>query len=274
MTIVKIDTATLLYWSPTGTTRKILHAIAEGMGIATPKAVSLTRPPERARELAAVDTDVLVIGMPVYEEKVPSLVLPYLRQLRGNRQPAVVVAVYGNVGVGITLQQLSGVAEAQGFPIVGGASFIGEHSFSHEALPIAVGRPNAQDLDIARDFGARIRTKLASTKHGASFPRLTFPGRLPLKSRILPENSARMFTETPATDPDTCTRCGACTRACPMGAIDASTLEVAEQLCLRCFACVRTCPQKARSIKLKKAFLVRRTLSKAMQQQQQPRLYL
>lgn len=271
---MRLNTATLLYWSPTGTTRKILHAIAEGMEIATVKSISLTRPSERARELARVDTNVLVVGMPVYEEKVPSLVLPHLRRLRGNGQPAVVVAVYGNVGAGITLQQLASEVERRGFPIVGGASFIGEHSFSHEALPIAVGRPNSHDLGVARDFGARLGGKLASAEHGASFPRLSFPGKLPLKSRILPENSARMFTEIPAIDPVACTRCGACAKACPMGAIDASTLEVDEQLCLRCFACVRTCPQNARSITLKKAFLVRRSLRKAMQQQQQPHFYL
>jgi len=244
------------------------------MDIDTPHCSSLTHPKERATPLPSIEEDILIIGMPVYEERVPSFVLPCLKQLQGHGQPAVVVAMYGNVGVGVTLKQLAFEAETQGFPVIGGASFIGEHSFCHEALPIATGRPDEQDLRFAQDFGVRLTHKPTLMKDCSSPPKLAFPAKLPLMARILPENSSSMFTYPPHIDPDVCTHCRACVKACPMGAINATTLDIHEQLCVRCFACVRRCPMSARRISLKKAWFVRRALRKAVQQRQEPQFYL
>lgn len=47
-------------------------------------------------------------------------------------------------------------------PVAAGA-FVGEHSYSTPATPIAQGRPDARDLIAATAFGAQVREKLAKT---------------------------------------------------------------------------------------------------------------
>jgi ferredoxin/flavodoxin len=271
---MKPNSATLLYWSPTGTTRKLLHAIADGMALDTVETISLTHPKERQRSLHPIQSDALLVGMPVYEERVPAPVLPFLRQLQGTQQPGIPVAVYGNVGAGIALRQLSTALAAGGFRVVAGASFVAEHSFSHDALPVAAGRPDANDLQIAQAFGAKLAEKLASIEDVTSLDPVSLPGRLPLKARILPKNSARLFTQAPLVNLNACTHCKACVGACPMGAIDNDSLVIDETVCLRCFACVRTCRFAARAIVLRKRWLVRRALRKARLVPQRPYLYL
>lgn len=44
--------------------------------------------------------------------------------------------------------------------MIAGATFVGEHSYSTDKNPIAVGRPDADDLRFAENFGAKIRTKI------------------------------------------------------------------------------------------------------------------
>ena len=269
-----VKTATLIYFSATGTTRKILRAIARGMDIVQPQWVSLTRPQERANPLPAVQGDVLVIGTPVYEERVPPFVLPCLEQLEGHGQPAVLVAVYGNVGVGLTLHQLASLVQTRGFSVAGGASFVGEHSFSHAALPVAMGRPDQGDLQAAQVFGRKVMAKLARGGNHTDNHKINFPARLPLMARLLPKNSAPLFTHPPHVDLSVCVHCGACAKACPMGAIDETTLEIDEGQCVRCFACVKKCPTSARQITLKRPWLVRWGLKKALEERQAPQFYL
>ncbi len=271
---MEVKTATLIYFSATGTTRKILRIIMRGMDITQPQWVSLTRPQERANPLPAIQGDILVIGTPVYEERIPSFVLSCLQRLEGHGQPAILVAVYGNVGVGLTLQQLASLTQARGFSVVGGASFVGEHSFSHAALPVAAGRPDERDLQAAETFGQQVMAKLASLADHTDNHKINFPARLPLMARLLPKNSAPLFTHPPHVDRSACVDCRACTKACPMGAIDETTLEIDQERCVRCFACVRRCPASARQITLKRPWLVRWGLKKAMEERQEPQFYL
>jgi ferredoxin len=182
--------------------------------------------------------------------------------------------VYGNVGVGVTLQQLASLAQARGFSVIGGASFVGEHSFSHAALPVAAGRPNEGDLQGAEAFGQQVVTKLAQKGNHTNNHKIAFPSKIPLMARLLPKNSAPLFTHPPHVDLSVCVHCGACAKACPMGAIDEKTLEIDQGQCVRCFACVRRCPTSARQITLKRPWLVRWGLKKAIVERQEPQFYL
>jgi ferredoxin len=268
-----ISSATMLYFSPSGTTRKIIRAIVAGMRLEASDEINLTRPAARSAPLPAIAGDLLIIGMPVYEERIPPFVRPCLEQIQGRGQPAVLVAVYGNVGAGLVLAHLADLAEARGFHVIAGAAFVAEHSFSHDALPIAAGRPDANDLQAANAFGEAVLARLAELDELAAVPRLTFPARLPLMARVLPEGSAAGFTHAPAVARALCTDCGACARVCPRGAIDPQSLEIDEALCIRCFACVRACRPAARAIRLKRAWLVRRAMHRAMFERREPQIY-
>ena len=98
MNTTSFESAALLYFSPTHTTQKILRAIATGMHLNQTREVNLTSPAARSGPLHDITADLLLLGMPVYEERIPSIILPLLKKLKGRGQPALVVAVYGNVG--------------------------------------------------------------------------------------------------------------------------------------------------------------------------------
>lgn len=262
--------AQLVYFSPTGTTRKILRAISNGIGVENLIDVNLTMPHNRQGMILHPNTNLLLLGVPVYEEHIPSVVRPILENLAGKNQNAIIIAVYGNVGYGLALQEMEYLLTSKGFTVIAGAAFIGEHSFSHARFPIAENRPDKADLELAHNFGCSIAEKLASPSPSTC----VFPGHLPLMSRILPEGSAAKFAHLPDFDPSLCTRCGRCAKICPVSAIDIKTMVVDASKCLRCFACVRKCPQKARSIKFKHAWLVKKVLKKSATQKQEPQIFL
>ena len=261
---MKIDSVTLIYFSPTRTTQKVLGAIARGVGVSKVEKINLTRPQARQADLLPVESDLLVIGMPVYEERVPGFLWPLLESLQGRGQPALAVAVFGNVGYGIVLQQLSDLLQRKGFLPFGGGAFVGEHSFTHAELPVAPKRPERNDLQAAEEFGRRAAEKLAEFESAVQVPAARLPGHLPLQARILPENSARWFVEVPQISNGSCTGCGACVKACPVEAIDAVNFFVDETKCVRCFACVRSCYAGSREIKLKIPWLVKMNLHSAV----------
>lgn len=268
-----IDSAAVIYFSPTGTTKKILYAITEGMGIDNLKYINLTLPDVRKVNAPVINEDIIIIGTPVYEERVPEMLYPFLTSLTGNNKPVVLAAVYGNIGEGNALNELQTITESSGFKVIAAGSFIGEHSFSTKELPIAEGRPNQDDIKRAQDFGKAIIGKLKTIDDLNGFSLQIPQGKLPLMSKILPANSARMFTKTPSADMSVCNHCGVCVKLCPVSAIDENTLEINDNQCLRCFSCVKRCQRKARMIIYKKKYLVTRVLTAKSKVEKEPKVY-
>ena len=271
---MNIDSVTLVYFSPTKGTRKVLQAIAKGFEAQKIEKIDLTRPQNRENGLAKIETDLLIVGIPVYEERVLDFLKPCLENLQGMGQPALAVAVYGNVGYGIVLKELQEIFEKQGFKTLGGGAFIARHSFSHTELPIAEKRPNRDDLKLAADFGHQAATKLGKLDSAEQMPEISLPGHLPFQSLVLPVGSAKLFVQVPEVNMDKCTECGACVKACPMAAINAENYAIDTSKCLRCFACVHSCPHEARQIDLKLSFIVKNFLKSAVEKPQQPVWFL
>lgn len=255
-----MDIASLheIIFSPTGTSRRIARAIAEGISPTdNPSVIDLTTESPAASLLP--ESSLAVIVMPVYGGKTAPLALERFRSIKGCDTPAIVVAVYGNRAYDKAVEQLSAVAQEQGFIPIGAAAFIGEHSYSTPCTPIAAGRPDENDLAFARAFGRDIRRKLSA----ASLPleainpaRLKHPST-PLVSRLRfilfvlrqRRRQKRMPANCfPTAAPDLCIHCGKCVRSCPTGAIPAGEeIRTREDLCIKCCACVKGCPQSARS---------------------------
>lgn len=271
---MKISSATIVYFSPTGTTKKIMNSIAKGMEIAVYNTIDLTSPKVRNATAPLIHGDIALIGVPVYEERIPKLVYPFLASLKGDKKPVVLVAVYGNIGEGIALNELDSMTKNSGFNVVAAGSFIGEHSFSTKEVPVEEGRPNNEDLSEAEDFGRSIKNKVKKIED-LNDTLLEIPkGKLPLMAKILPENSARIFTKTPLADMSICNHCGVCIKLCPMNAINKDTLDIDKNLCLRCFCCVKKCPKKARKIIYKPRFLVAKMLTVKSKVKNKTKIYL
>ena len=56
--------------------------------------------------------------------------------------------------------ELDAFAIPHGLKVIAGATFIGEHSYSTDKHPIAVGRPDESDLAFATEFGKKIMEKI------------------------------------------------------------------------------------------------------------------
>lgn len=238
---MNLDAVNLVYFSPTHTTQRILEGIVQGMGASTVTPMDLT-PPHAPHQRVEIDKATLtLIGAPVHSGRLPQVAVERLYRVRGHDTPAVLVVVYGNRAFEDALLELKDVTMARGFIPIAGAAFIGEHSYSTAALPIAMGRPDVADMEKAVAFGQQIRATWLEAPH--EFIPVDVPGAFPYRER----NPVPETPPTPITHVDLCTLCGACAAVCPTAAItvgDAVMTQAAA--CIQCCACTRVCPTGAR----------------------------
>lgn len=238
---MNIDTAKLVYFSPTGTTKSILEGIAWGVQAETIEHLNLTPPDARTRAIAEMQGELALVGAPVYGGRLPPDAVQRLRRLRGNDTPAVVVVVYGNREYEDALLELSDLVKEAGFVPVAGGAFIGEHSFDSEEMPIATGRPDEQDLIEAAEFGRAVEEKMQGIGTLGKMPPLKVPGDFPYKEW------SKWPGVAPSTQESVCIQCETCIAVCPTAAITMSaTMKTNTDACIVCCACVKACPTGAR----------------------------
>lgn len=261
---MKPETVCTVVFSPTGTSKKIAAAAARGIAsqagtepaqAAALKTIDLTHAAAQSVTLPA--DAVAVIAAPVYGGHVAPAAVKRLETLRGTGTPAVVIAVYGNRAFEKAVAELAELAARQGFVPVAAAAFVGEHSYSTEAAPIAAGRPDTQDLAQAAAFGAAVRQKLAAERpepidaaklkdlHTPLLPMLRFI-RFVVGYRRRQKKNPVVYL--PAGDAALCTHCGRCAAICPTQAIArGDEVHTDPARCIRCCACVKGCPVGART---------------------------
>jgi ferredoxin len=183
-----------------------------------------------------------LIGAPVYGGRLPVDAINRFKQLKANNTLAVLIVMYGNREFEDALLELKNLAIELGFHPVGGAAFIGEHSFATKDVPIANGRPDRLDLQKAIEFGAGIKEKIAALPALDAGTDFEIPGKFPYEA-----GGARPMAVSPVTREETCTVCGTCAGVCPTAAISVNGSVVTEiGLCIRCCACIKNCPTGAR----------------------------
>ncbi len=270
-----IDKLSKIYFSPTHSTEKVVNAITGGWGVSEQKRINLNTLEQRHRfKLIVQSSEAVILGIPVYEERIPNILYPALKKIIGNGQPMVLVVTYGNISAGITLQQLCQLMTRQGFIIIAAAAFIGEHAFSHGEIQIASGRPDQQDLEKAEHFGKQIQQKISSMEKLKKLPEQQIKGELRSIGRFLPRHREMLLTTAPVLDAGLCQQCGKCLEVCPVNAIDHDNFRSREKLCIRCFACVKICPHDARQIRYKKPVLVKTVLKTIGKKRQEPEIYI
>jgi ferredoxin/flavodoxin len=239
-----MENVKLVYFSPTGTSKSVVHAIARGITPATTDSIDITRPEARATPLRLSKNELLVIAVPVYMGRIPAVVHEWLTAIRADDTPTVCVVVYGNRAYEDALLELQDIVTRCGCIPVACAAFIGEHSFSAPEAPVAEGRPDAEDLRHAEAFGKMIAEKIRQGGGTSPYPAIPVPGEHPYR-----RDSKLWNVDFIAVD-DQCLQCGTCAKACPVGAIDSLDSALIDQdLCITCCACIKLCPQTARSMK-------------------------
>lgn len=266
---MKPEQLSLLYFSPTATTRIILEEIAGGTGLEVTNTIDITLPANRDRAIPSFSHELVLVGAPVYGGRLPTDAADCFKRLTASRTPAVLVVLYGNRDFDDALLELKDITSDRGFIPVAGAAFIGEHSFCSEEFVIARNRPDDKDLKKARDFGQQISGLLDRYPSVNDIPALTVPGNHPYKT--VASRGVIPFLEVT----EDCTQCGICVSVCPKDCIDASdNYTTDDAVCIHCCACIKVCPEQARVLKDSPIKDIARWLSENCGKRKEPRTFL
>lgn len=278
---MRINEAQIICFSPTRTSKQVAEAIVRGTGITNILRTEITHHP--ADEMVIPSSTLVVIVVPVYGGHVAPLAMERLEHIRGTNTPVALVVVYGNRAYEKALVELDSFAMMNGFKVIAGATFIGEHSYSSGKYPIAAGWPNKDDLQLAADFGKQLLAKVTDAADpGKLYPvdvnRIQRPKQSFfalfrfLRKAIALKKSGKPLPRTPwVEDENACTHCGACVMLCPIKAIaTGDELNTDATKCIKCCACVKGCPHQARVFETPFAAL----LSQCFQNQKEPKTIL
>lgn len=232
----------LVYFSPTGTTQKVLEGIAEGFMAGSVEHINVTLPESAEQAVELARDELVILGAPVYGGRLPIDAVKRIERIKADGTPVILVVVYGNREFEDALLELKNLAMELGLRPVAAAAFIGEHSFATAEIPIANGRPDAMDIQKAKDFGRKIKDTISALQPSAGHVDLDVPGTLPYEAK-----GTRSMSVSPETREETCSLCGTCASLCPTAAISISETVVTKvELCIRCCACIKKCPTGVR----------------------------
>ena len=238
-----------MYFSATGTTKKIVTRIADRMaeqGGFSRIDTDFTLPQGRAEAPLIAPDEIVVFGVPVYAGRVPNVLLKFLATVKADGTPAVPIVLFGNRNYDDGLIELRNILEANGFRTFAAAAFVGEHSFSRV---LAAGRPDDEDMRIADIFAAGAYNKYRICAPDIPHP-VSVRGNDPIRPYYTPRDRAgvpvNILKVKPKVDADKCIHCGHCAAVCPMGSIDPEDVTQYTGICIKCGACEKGCPMGAR----------------------------
>lgn len=247
-----------LYFSATATTRKCVMTVASAMNIPLASSINLADRDHAPLPVFSKDS-IVIVAVPVYGGRIPSLAADKLKQIKGNGAKAIAMVVYGNRDYDDALLELTDILAENGFRIIVTSAFIGQHSIFPK---VAMSRPDNSDMKKLAEFG-KTCSQLLDTEVSE---KLKIKGNRPYKKYdgvpVHPEGSR-----------EKCTSCGTCVELCPVEAINSKEpWKTNTDTCISCGRCISVCRQSARNYKGLKYNLIATIFTTAFSKRKEPEL--
>ncbi len=238
----------LIYFSPTGNTKKIADAIQQELikndveiGI-----FNITKPKIRRNISNFLEFEQFIFGFPIFYWRIPEEIRNWLKLVKGNGKKCATFFTYGGITSGVAPYDTGQILKAQDFNLLIAAEFLGKHTFNIAGWNVIPNRPNSEDLNIAREFAQLILKKF---RDDSAVP-IDF--EKPQYSEEFVENVAKSTKRAiplPYIVNDACKSCGICEKVCPNEAINIEEKRISRKKCMRCLKCILECPENALRIK-------------------------
>lgn len=245
----------LLYFSATGTTKQIVSAIAQGIGIKEQKKYEIINC--SFGDISFQPDELVIIGFPVFSGRVPHIVKKAIENIKGHCTPVILVCVYGNREFDDALLEMKEMVEEKGFYVISAGAFVAQHSIFPT---IAQGRPDSIDLLKAKEFGS---LSIECAMQDTNIDVLKVRGNRPYR----PVTRVPLFPSVKSG----CIACGHCVKKCPMQAINPNNpKKIDKEKCISCAHCIAICPKQVRSFRGILYGLARRKFEKNFKERKEP----
>ena len=254
--MINFEKLSKIYFSPSGTTKKVVDEVAKNFNLKSENYDLLS-----FDEKKCFKDELVIIGMPVFNARIPELAYKRLSQMKADNTKAVVILNYGNMDYGDSLLELCELLKENNFKIVGVATTVSQNSLFNQ---IAENRPDKSDLEKISEFSKRVMEKLESKKENEIF----VSGYKPYPEYEIPEFSI-------SCDESLCTECLDCVYTCPEEAIVEKTPTMTRiNDCTRCTTCINVCQEGARSFSGPNYEVARNMAISDYQTRQEPEFFI
>jgi ferredoxin len=245
-----MPSAALHYFSGTGNTHRAIGIVGRkleeaGYKVETTRVSADTWPP-------AGNFDLEVFAFPVYATDVPHVMLKYLKMLPARSSRAAVIAVFGELKAGHSLNGYEGWALEHAARILRDKGYdvaLTDAVGYPQSITMGINPPAKEDQIAIREISDRkvgaMAAKIISGEHsvkpiGMVNRAWTIPFGI-LYSLIGRRSLGKMYVADAS-----CVGCGKCVRMCPVNAIDLAGKRPRWNLnCEGCQRCINSCPHRA-----------------------------
>ncbi len=246
---MKINRIRGVFFSGTSNTAKAVTILVERLSElfeVQNQIICVNTPATRKSIVDCNETDLLVVGTPTYDGRVPKFLLPYLNSnVVGKNTLVVPLCTFGNRGFDDTLIELRDVLESRGFRSVGAAAVVGQHAL---APRVATGRPNINDKRTLLQLAIELKKKIDDLDEVPEFP-LDVSGNDPVGPYNTPRDRygypVNISKVRPKTSKEHLDTAKLTIKLCPVGAIAPDGVQIPGP-CMRCGSCIKLSPRGAK----------------------------
>ena len=223
----------MIYFSPTNTTKNILHKIVEEMAMKIDKEYNLTN--YEYKDFSFIfNNENILLGFPVYSGRVPITALNRFSNIKGKNSRIIICATFGNRNYDNALMEIYELFKNNGFNIIGLIAVVTQHSF---VKSIGKNRPNEEDSIYIKSFSKKMVEKIDGNIKESVKYEIIKPYREYQTIPIKPKGNRN------------CKKCGFCIKLCPENAINKTNPRKTQKTkCISCLRCVKYCPNGSRDL--------------------------